>query len=108
MSEQYPSKRAPKSMTTGSAGRMRRGPGRWWGMAALGPLATMVSNDGPLAPSLRISKSSALAKASSVQALSQLRADVVQGLVGDPGRGGQTGQLPRVLYLAKTLDEADS
>ena len=46
---------APKSRTRQSPSRMRRPSGRWWGMAAFGPPATMVSKLGPSAPRRRIS-----------------------------------------------------
>ena len=107
MSEQYPSKRAPKSSTTGSPGRITRGPGRWWGLAALGPLATMVSNDGPLAPSRRISKSRARPKASSVRPDASCGPDALEGVVGDAGRFGQAGQLAGVLDPPQAFDQPD-
>ena len=57
---------APKSTTTGSPLRTRRGPGRWWGLAEFSPAATIVSKATPSAPPRRMAVSSSRANCSSV------------------------------------------
>ena len=45
---------APKSRTISSPASIRRLLGRWWGLAPLGPAATMVSKEGDEAPPRRM------------------------------------------------------
>ena len=107
MSEQYPSNRAPKSITTGSAGRITPraravvGHGRV-GTAGDDGLERRAAGAQP--PHLEVQ---APAERLLGRTASQLRADAVQGLVGDAGRLGQAGQLARVLDPAQPLDEPD-
>ena len=66
MSEQYPSTMQPKSRTSSSPGSIRRSDGRAWGLAPLGPAATMGSKLMAAAPRRRISNSRSSPNSSSV------------------------------------------
>ena len=104
MSEQYPSTMQPKSSTSSSPGSIRRSDGRAWGLAPLGPAATMGSKLMAAAPSRRISNSRSRPNSSSVGRSRQTAGDVGEGGVGDPAGGPDAGHLPGVLHPAEPLD----
>jgi hypothetical protein len=75
---------------------MRRVPGRWWGLAALGPPATIVSKLLPSAPRRRISVSSSRPKL--------LGPGHVVGLEAEPGQPGRGLHDHVLLALVADLD----
>lgn len=66
ISEQYPSTLHPKSMRISSPNFSLVSPVSWWGTAAWGPKATIVSKDVEYAPSVRMWYSSSAATSVSV------------------------------------------
>ena len=96
MSEQYPSTTAPKSNTTRSPSAIVRSVGRACGSAPLGPEATIVSNEFPDAPCLRIAVSRASANSAS---LGRSRSD------GDAVLFGERDDLAGVLADTQRLDD---